>query len=150
MINTFLDSKESQKALFSAYARILNGICKADGIDGKCITISRYGMSSVFGEVQSDMRALQMRRPLAHGISKGKIAGSLAFRLCKTPVLTMTPELAETPSAQKLHVNVAVALAFELVGTNFADWPTSLVRELNIFLANATAIKNLWAYALMQ
>lgn len=134
MTNAFLENKDCQKALYMAYVRVLSLICAACKINPNHVVVSRYGMSTVFSEVQADLQALQMRRPLKHGISPGKIAGSLAFRLCKTPVLTMTPEVAEMPIAQKLPVNVAVALAFEFVGTSFAIWPTSLVRELKYFL----------------
>lgn len=135
MTNTFLESKESQKALYMAYIRVLDRICNATGIDPNHIVVSKCGISTVFNEVQSDLKALQMRRPFTHGISRGKIAGSLAFRLCKTPVISMTPEVAEAQMAQKLPVDVAVGLAFELVGTNFGIWPVSLVREIKYFLA---------------
>lgn len=135
MTKTFLESKESQKALYMAYVRVLDRICKAVGIDTDNIVVSQWGISIVFNEVQSDLNALQMRRSFPHGISKGKIAGSLAFRLCKTPVISMTPEIAELKIAQKLPVDVAVGLAFELVGTNFEIWPMSLVREIKYFLA---------------
>lgn len=133
-INSFLASKESQEALYMAYVRVLKAICDACEINSEYVVVSHLGMSTVFSEVQADLRALQMRRSLRHGISPGKIAGSLAFRLCRTPVLTMSPEIAEIQAAQKLPVNVAVALAFEFVGTSFAIWPTSLVRELKYFL----------------
>lgn len=134
MTNTFLENKESQKALFKAYGRILEQICLANGINKEHVVISNLGMSTVFDEVRADLKALTMRRNFSHGISRGKIAGSLAFRLTKTPVLTMTPEVADIQETLKLPVNVAVALAFELVSANFADWPESLVRELKYFL----------------
>lgn len=135
MTSSLLANHATRDALFKAYVRILGRLCEECGIDARYVAVSPLGISAVFNEVQSDLNALRMRRNFSHGISAGKIAGSLAFRLYRTNVLTLAPALAENRAAQKLQLNAAVALAFELVGTNFALWPGSLVREIKYFLA---------------
>ena len=135
MTDTFLENKNCQISLYKAYFRILAKICDACGIDQNCVIPSQLGMSAVFSEVTGDLKALRMRRGFNHGFSPGKIAGSLVFRLYKTQVFYVTPEISEILAVQTLSLNVAVAFGLELVGTNFAVWPEFLIRELKYFLA---------------
>lgn len=133
MTSTFL-GPASKRFLYIAYCEILDRICEKCGIDRRYVSVSELGISNAFAEVNGDIDALKRRRPFKHGVSAGKIAGALAFRLFKTQVLFFGPEIADRPEVQKLALNTAVALAFELVGTNYEAWPSQLVRELKYFL----------------
>lgn len=50
------------------------------------------GLFNAFREIRMDREALRRRRSFANGISKGKIAGIVTFRLSRSPLFTFTPK----------------------------------------------------------
>ena len=135
MTNDLLSTPQTIQSFYAAYVRILGDICDAAGIKRAYINVSSYALCSVASEVKRDIKALRMRRSLSHGVSSGKIAGAVAFRLTKARVLALSSEIIEDSLAQTLEINVAIAMGLELVETNFSIWPKNLLRELKFFLA---------------
>lgn len=135
MTNVELVSSDSLRELYLAYLRVLNQVCVSSGISPSAVIPSKRGLYAALREVQLDIDALHKRRSFTHGISKGKIAGILVFRLTRIPVLMLTVEVADNPAALKLQVNAAVLLGLEFVSANHTQWPTFLIRELKYFVS---------------
>lgn len=130
-----LFERATARAFFRAYAAEVEVLAKARDIDPAKCYISGRALDCVLREVKKDCLIFQERRPLGHGISKGKIAGSMVFRLCRTQTLFFHPSIIENSDALQLPINAALALGLDIMGIKFSDIDRFIVRELKYFLA---------------
>lgn len=126
----------TNKALYRTYANILFKVVEADNLDPRYFIISKTGLAEVIRDVKKDLEILKTRRSFGHGFSKGKIVGTIVFRLCREhKVVIIHPYLSENKLALHVPIEVTLALGLELVGLSLNAIPNFLLRELKFHLA---------------
>lgn len=77
------------------------------------VRISERELNRAFAEAEIDMRALQARRSPSRGMSIGKYAGMLAFRLARFRIIHIGSDDAETSWLFLFQELVALIVIFE-------------------------------------
>lgn len=123
------------RRLFLAYSKVVRMVALENRIDVDKCYISRAAIISVFREAKKDCEIFQERRPLGHGLSAGKVVGSLVFRLCRTQTVFLHRNIIESRDALQISVTSSLALGLRLMGIDYGSVDEFIVRELKYFLA---------------
>lgn len=95
------------------------------------IHISETALAIAFAEIRKDCHAIVNRRNPRNGVSIGKIAGIVTFRLVRFAPFQISEDLLEDEKA--IFINIYVAIAFSLrvlLGRNISEVRSELMKEL--------------------
>lgn len=91
------------------------------------IYVSGRGFAQALRDADVDIHFMTLRRGLDEGVSEGKLAGALYFRLTRTKVITVFPTLSEQKDFQYFQERVMMLLVGELIHIDFDHpWIRSL------------------------
>lgn len=85
-------SDDLRKRIFTEYVSFLFKACSVFGIPASCIEYSDRELALAVEEAEIDLQAMLARRSKTRGITPGKIAGVIAFRLSRFKILHFSEE----------------------------------------------------------
>lgn len=95
------------------------------------IHISRVALEIAFAEIRKDCRAIINRRNPQNGVSIGKIAGIVTFRLVRFTPVQISEDLLENEKAVFLNIYIAIAFSLRtLLNRNVGEVREEVIKEL--------------------
>lgn len=80
-------SDNIRQQIYTDYVGFLIEACRVFRLPLSCVEYSQQELALAIDEAEIDVQAMQARRSRTHGISPGKIAGVLAFRLSRFKIV---------------------------------------------------------------
>lgn len=108
-------SKETREKIYRQYIEALCDACRVYRIPIGCVEYSDRELAFAVEEAEIDLQAMLARRSRSRGISKGKIAGVLVFRLSRFKILHFTAEGWENSNFHLIQELTAVFLVIRLL-----------------------------------
>ena len=117
------------KKLAGLYVICLASVIKKYGLKLCDAELSKRELGHALAEIILDIQAMYARRTGSNGLSAGKIAGIMAFRLARFEIVHLTGDAIENDSAHLIKPVTAIglAIAFMLPKKQVKD---SVLREL--------------------
>lgn len=91
-LSSSIISDELRKRIFTEYVSFLYKACSVFGIQARYIEFNDRELALAVEEAEIDLQAMLARRSRRHGITPGKIAGVIAFRLSRFKILHFTEQ----------------------------------------------------------
>ena len=132
---TAILDKESCARAYVEYLNLLSIIARKHRLTARDFMVSGIGFCNAMVDAKMDMEILDHRRNFDDGISRGKIAGIIVFRLCRNLVSFPTPQAKENPIALKIPILTALAFGLFLIDVNPAQLDEFILRELKYYVA---------------
>jgi hypothetical protein len=79
------------------------------------VRISKKELAAALRECSTDLSFLAQRRQLSAGVSEGKIAGVLLFRLCQRRIVHLNDEACDLPSYLTIQERAAISTVLEML-----------------------------------
>ena len=111
----FCFDQQTRSKIINDYVGFIFDACRATGVAPAYISYSEQELSFAVAEAELDVRYLLGRRSPKDGISQGKIAGVVAFRLARFKILHFAEEAfshAQAPFVQELAALLLVNRLF--------------------------------------
>ncbi|WP_149164102.1 hypothetical protein [Azospirillum brasilense] len=110
----FSFTDELRRRIFTEYVTFLSEACRVFRMPLKHLEYSDRELALAVAEAEIDLRAVLARRSRTHGITPGKIAGVLAFRLSRFKIVHFNPEGWGNPNLYLIQEMAAVLLVKRL------------------------------------
>jgi hypothetical protein len=121
-------SSHSREKLLEAYTRSLINACRTVGLDFRLASFSERELRLALDESDLDLSALFKRRCPSDGLSAGKIAGIIAFRLGRFKIVHIAED---GQSHGKFHLIQDLAAIYAVQSALLrADIPATRVLEI--------------------
>jgi hypothetical protein len=130
-------TKTVKEIIADDYVRILAKLLKAMDIDASCVGFSLKELGAAIHEANVDISALMMRRKPRKGISHGKIAGIIAFRLARCKILHLDEDTRE--HSWSFIIQDLVAIIFVTERVIRVNIPENFIMELAYQIARRHA-----------
>lgn len=85
-------SDDIREQIYAEYVGFLIKACKVFGLPLSCVEYSNRELALAIDEAEIDLQAMLARRSRTRGITAGKIAGVLAFRLSRFKIVHFKAE----------------------------------------------------------
>lgn len=116
-------SEAAQKDMsesLARWAKIMGGVISKENAGFSAPYLSEQALKAAIRDVNTDLELISRRRKLRRGISPGKIAGILTFRLVRSRLFHFTPPTAEMPEVLQFQERVILGVIFERLGINLS------------------------------
>ncbi|MEI7606180.1 MAG: hypothetical protein WCJ64_02225 [Rhodospirillaceae bacterium] len=120
--------KESRDSILSRYVEALGSALKYYKIPLSDAEVSQLELSRAIDESELDLSAMMARRTGSNGISPGKIAGIIAFRLTRFAIVHLSGTSIENKLLHMVQPLAALMVVYSVVLRKVPD--QSLLREL--------------------
>lgn len=108
-----------QKGLLSQIVKIARDMARP--ADRVRVFVSEKAYVEAFGEADYDAHFLRTRRGLTNGLSEGKLAGVLFFRLSRHRIIHLSQEITEHEDYEHFQEKVIIKIIGALLHIDFND-----------------------------
>lgn len=120
---------------FKAYIKVFNSVVNGSHLSPGDFLFSPCEFTSALRDVRMDCDFIKQRRALQKGISYGKFAGIMAFRLGQRCVAYPGSRLVNNSLAFHIPFDTAIAFGLNIIGVSPYSIPPKIVREIKYDLA---------------